>query len=214
MIAPAIVGVARLISGSQSRWVGCEPSTSQRIYFANHTSHLDFVVLWAALPREVRALTRPIAGRDYWDRTRLRRYLAANVFRAVLVDRGGAPAGPDGAADREAKVAAARRTVELTLEGLGTRHSLIIFPEGTRGSGVEVAPFKSGLYYLCLQRPDVELVPTWLDNLNRILPKGEVLPVPLMGSVTFGPPMRLEPGEPKDDFLARVRSALLRLGHG
>ena len=214
MIASTIVGLARLISGPQSRWIVCEPGTRQRIYFANHASHLDFVVLWAALPREVRALTRPVAGRDYWDRTRLRRYLAANVFRAVLVDRGGVPTGSDGAADREAKVAAARRTVELTLRGLGTRHSLIIFPEGTRGGGVEVAPFKSGLYYLCLQRPDVELIPTWLDNLNRILPKGEVLPVPLMASVTFGPPMRLEPGEPKDDFLARARSALLQLGCG
>ena len=215
MIAPLIVALARLISGSQSRWVGCEPSTHQRIYFANHTSHLDFAVLWSALPRELRVLTRPVAGHDYWDRSRLRRYLAVHVFRAVLIERGGAPAGPDGtAADRAAKVAAARRTVDLTAEALGTRHSLIIFPEGTRGSGAEVAPFKSGLYYLCRQRPDVELVPTWLENLNRILPKGEILPVPLMGSVTFGPPMRLETGQQKDEFLARARSALLSLRRG
>lgn len=212
MIASAIVGLARLISGSQARWIGCEPSTRQRIYFANHTSHLDFVVLWAALPREIRGLARPVAGRDYWDRNPLRRHLAVNVFRSVLVDRGGAAGRGDGTvADHEAKVAAARRTVELTAEGLGARHSLIIFPEGTRGSGTEVAPFKSGLYYLCLQRPDVELVPTWLENLNRILPKGEVLPVPLIGSVTFGPPMRLKPAEGKDDFLTRARSALVSL---
>ena len=191
MIAPLIVALARLISGSQSRWVGCEPSRRQRIYFTNHTSHLDFVVLWSALPREVRVLTRPVAGRDYWERNALRRYLAVHVFRAVLVDRGDVASGPDGTtADGAAKVAAARRTVELTAEALGTRHSLIIFPEGTRGSATEVAPFKSGLYHLCRLRPDVELVPTWLENLKRILPKGEILPVPLMGSVTFGPPRR------------------------
>jgi 1-acyl-sn-glycerol-3-phosphate acyltransferase len=211
VIAPAIVGLARLISGSQCRWVGCEPSTRQRVYFANHTSHLDFVVLWSALPHEIRTLTRPVAGRDYWDRTRLRRYLAEHVFRAVLIDRGGSDIA---AWDSAARVVSARRTVDLTAEALGTRHSLIVFPEGTRGSGAAVAAFKSGLYYLSCQRPDVELVPTWLENLNRILPKGEVLPVPLLGSVTFGPPMRAEPGEPKDDFLARARTALLSVRRG
>ncbi|MBI4179155.1 1-acyl-sn-glycerol-3-phosphate acyltransferase [bacterium] len=206
-VALIFVGLARLISGAQARWVGCEPSTRQRIYFANHTSHLDFAVLWSALPREVRALTRPVAGRDYWERTALRRYLAVSVFHAVLVDRGGPP-------DRAPRLAAAQRTVALAAAALGTRHSLIIFPEGTRGSGEHVAPFKAGLYHLCLLRSDVELVPAWLENLNRVLPKGEILPVPVLGSVTFGPPLRLKPGEPKDEFLERTRRALLGLRRG
>ncbi len=206
MIAAAIVGLSRLVTGAQARWIGCEPSTRQRIYIANHTSHLDFVVLWSALPREVRRMTRPVAGRDYWDRTRQRRHLAVNIFRAVLVDRGGH-------ADHESKVASARRTVDHTAAALGTHHSLILFPEGTRGSGENVAEFKSGLYHLCQLRPDVDLVPTWLENLDRILPRGEVLPVPLLASVTFGCPIRLEPGEPKDEFLARARRALLASRH-
>ena len=204
VIASTIVGIARLIAGAEARWLGCAPSSRQRIYLANHTSHVDFVVLWAALPREARVLTRPVAGGDYWERSPLRRYLAVNVFHAVLVDR-------DGHHDREAKIMNAQRTVALTAEALAARHSLIIFPEGTRGSGADLAPFKSGLYHLCRRRPDVELVPTWLDNLHRILPKGEVLPVPLRGSVTFGTPLSLEPGEPKGDFLARARNALLSL---
>jgi len=209
MIAPLIVAIARLLSGAQARWVGCESSFRQRIYFANHTSHLDFVVLWSALPPALRRLTRPVAGRDYWEPNALRRYLAARVFQAVLVDRQGSGSGA--ATDRVAKVEAARRTVETTAQALGTRHSLIVFPEGTRGSGAEPGPFKSGLYHLVQLRPDVELIPAYLENLNRILPKGEVLPVPMMASVTFGAPLRLEPGEACAAFLGRARAALLEL---
>ena len=207
MIAFVIVGIARLLSGSQARWVGCEPSLRQRVYFANHSSHLDFVVLWAALPGPVRRLTRPIAARDYWEPSRIRRYFAVHVFNAGLVTR-----GLEGASsDRAAVVAAATRSVEEAAVALGDRYSLILFPEGTRGAGREVGPFKSGLYYLARMRPDVELVPAYLENLNRILPKGEVLPVPFMGSVSFGAPIALGEHEPRDAFLTRARDALLAL---
>ncbi len=209
MIAPLVVAIARLLGGTQARWVGCDPSLRQRIYFANHTSHLDFVVLWSALPPALRRLTRPVAGRDYWEPNALRRYLAARVFQAVLVDRQGSGGGA--ATDRAARVEAARRTIERTAQALGTQHSLIVFPEGTRGSGGEPGPFKSGLYHLVQLRPDVELVPAYLENLNRILPKGEILPVPMIASVTFGTPLRVEPREACAAFLARARAALLEL---
>jgi 1-acyl-sn-glycerol-3-phosphate acyltransferase len=209
VIAPLIVATARVLSGAQARWTGCAPSDRQRVYFANHTSHLDFVVLWAALPPTVRKLTRPVAARDYWEPNALRRYLAARVFNAVLVDRH--DDATESTRDRAERVAAARRTVERTAEALGSRHSLIVFPEGTRGNGSDVGPFKSGLYHLGQLRPDVELVPAYLEHLNRILPKGEVVPVPLMASVTFGAPLMLAAGESRDDFLARARAALLAL---
>ena len=207
MMAALIVGIARLLSGSQARWVGCEPSLRQRVYFANHSSHLDFVVLWAALPGPVRRLTRPVAARDYWEPNPIKRYFAVHVFNAGLVTRGLEGKGGDHAA----AVAAARRSVEEAAVALGERHSLILFPEGTRGAGREIGPFKSGLYYLARLRPDVELVPAYLENLNRILPKGEVLPVPFMGSVSFGAPLQLGPDEPRDAFLTRARDALLAL---
>jgi 1-acyl-sn-glycerol-3-phosphate acyltransferase len=91
------------------------------------------------------------------------------------------------------------------------RYSIIVFPEGTRGSGEEIAPFKSGLYHLCRQKPELELVPVYLDNMNRILPKGELLPVPMLSRVIFGRPMALEPGEPKPAFLERARAAIREL---
>lgn len=206
IVSTVLAAVARLICGS-ARWEGCEPSGRQRIYFANHTSHLDFPAVWASLPADVRANTHPVAGRDYWDRHACRRYLARRVFRAVLVDRRDASGQPD----RETAVALARRNVERAARALATGASLIIFPEGTRGDGVEMAPFKSGLYHLCRLRPDVELVPVFLENLHRILPKGEALPVPFIGSVTFGRPIRLKRGENKNAFLKRAHRALVEV---
>ena len=187
---------ARVLSGASVRWIDCQPDTCQRIYFANHTSHLDMVLVWSALPTPVRRLTRPVAAKDYWDRGAIRRYVA-KTFDALLVDR------------KEIKVH--QSPVDMMLREIGTTHSLILFPEGGRSAGDQVGEFKSGLYYLSKKRPDLELVPVHIDNMNRILPRGEFLPVPLLSCITFGPPMWLESGESKVNFLTRARQAVQRL---
>jgi 1-acyl-sn-glycerol-3-phosphate acyltransferase len=207
-IASLLAAVARGISGVQVQWAGCEPDERQRIYFANHTSHLDFVVLWSALPSEIRARVRPIAAKDYWDGTPLRRYLAQNVFHAVLLERGSTATKAKNAEDAHF---VGRHLIDEMVEALGSENSLILFPEGTRGTGEKMAPFRSGMYHLAIRRPDVELVPAYLDNLNRILPKGEVLPVPMLSLLTFGKPLQVEPGEDKDAFLERAREAVAGL---
>lgn len=205
--ASVLAAVARGISGVQVQWAGCEPDERQRVYFANHTSHLDFVVLWSALPPEIRAKTRPIAAKDYWEETPLRRYFAQNVFRAVLLDRGSL--AKTKSADEAHFVG--RHLIEEMAEALGRENSLIMFPEGTRGTGEKMGPFRSGLYHLALRRPDAELVPAYLENLNRILPKGEFLPVPMLSLLTFGKPLQVEPGEEKETFLERAREAVASL---
>lgn len=197
-VASLLAFAGKLISGVRVRWVDCLPDTRQRIYFANHTSHFDFIVLWSALPRPVRRLTRPVAAQDYWESGRMRRYLAIRVFNAVLIERRRLEGQHNDA-------------IERMLEAMGDRYSLILFPEGTRGSGGVMAPFRSGLYNLALQRPDVELAPVYLGNLSRVLPKGEFLPAPLGSSVTFGPPMHLREGEEREAFLERARAAVLEL---
>lgn len=178
-------------------WFGCEPSTRQCIYIANHTSHLDFLVLWASLPSGIRAMTRPVAARDYWNASAARRFLAIKVFRALLIDRGGASKGTE--------------VLRPMLEALRQGDSLILFPEGTRGSGEDIAAFKSGIYHLCHRLPGLELTPVSLDNLNRILPKGEVLPVPVLSRVHFGSRMALQEAETKAAFLNRARDAVFAL---
>ena len=197
VVAAGVVGLARVLAGGNVRQIGFTPDERQRIYFANHTSHLDFVIVWSALPKRLRLLTRPVAARDYWE-TGLRRYLALNVFNAVLVDR-------------VRSEATTPNPLDILLDGLGERHSLIIFPEGTRGDGTQLGAFKSGLYRLGRARPDVELVPVYIDNLNRVLPKGEFAPVPMLASVSFGAPMHVGDGEEKADFLDRARNAILEL---
>ena len=203
-IASFLAALARGITGVQVLWAGCEPDERQRIYFANHTSHLDFVVLWSALPSEIRVNARPIAARDYWEETSLRRYLAESVFKAVLVERG---AVPKSKSHDEGKFVG-RSMIEDLAAALGEHNSLILFPEGTRGNGEKIGEFRGGLYHLGLRRPDVELVPAYLENMNRILPKGEYLPVPMLSLLTFGKPIQVEPDENKDAFLERAREAV------
>ena len=189
-----LAGIGRLISGASVRWIGCEPDTCQRVYFANHTSHLDALVLWSALPLAVRELTRPVAAKDYWDGGYVRRYIATRIFDALLIDR------------KQIKVH--NSPIDMMIKAIGDTYSLIVFPEGGRSTGPDVGEFKSGLYHLCKKRPDLELIPVHIDNLTRVLPRGEFLPVPLLSCISFGPPMWLEANERKDDFLRRARDAV------
>ncbi len=192
-----LAALAKFLSGASTRWVECQPDTCQRIYFANHTSHLDALVVWASLPMELRNITRPVAAKDYWDAGAVRRYLATQVFDALLIDR------------TEIKVH--NSPVDLMIREMGDKKSLIVFPEGGRSTTGEIGEFKSGLFYLGKKRPDLELVPVHIDNLNRVLPRGEFLPVPLLSCITFGRPIYLEKGEPKNSFLSRAREAVRRL---
>ena len=202
MMATAIAFACRLVCGTTTEW-RCDPwSDAQRIYFANHSSHLDFVVIWASLPARRRRHVRPVAGLDYWAGNRVRRYVAGEVFRAVLVDRR--------RGRRADVVETAKASVAHLAREMGHEDSLIVFPEGTRSATGEIGAFKSGLYHLSRARPDAELVPVYLENLNRILPKGEALPVPMLSRAIFGPAWRGD-DQPKDEFLGRARRALLDL---
>ncbi len=191
-----LVFLARLITGAQGHWHGCPPKAEQRIYFANHQSHFDWVLLWAALPQDLRATTRPIAARDYWTSSLLKHWITREIFNAVYVSR--------------------QRTddedpLEPLMQALHSGDSLVIFPEGTRGHAADPAPFKAGLYHLAMAFPKVQMVPAWIANVQRVMPKGEVIPVPLLCSVTFGAPLQVLAGEDKGAFLQRARDAVIAL---
>jgi 1-acyl-sn-glycerol-3-phosphate acyltransferase len=188
--------IARLITGAQGHWYGCPPKAEQRIYFANHQSHLDWVLIWAALPHELRATTRPIAARDYWTSSRFKTWLTSEVFHSIYVDR-------QRTQDQD--------PLDPLVDALRNGDSLVIFPEGTRSLKGDPMPFKSGLYHLAEQFPTVPLVPAWIDNVQRVMPKGEVVPVPILCSVTFGAPLQLQADEDKRAFLERARQAVLAL---
>jgi 1-acyl-sn-glycerol-3-phosphate acyltransferase len=190
-----LASLARLITGAQGHWKGCPPTAEQRIYFANHQSHFDWVLIWAALPAELRSRTRPIAARDYWTGSRLKTWLTSAVFNAIYVSRTRSTPDED--------------PLEPLVEALDSGDSVVIFPEGTRSSKGEPQAFKAGLFHLAQQFPQVQLIPTWIDNVQRVMPKGEVVPVPILCTVTFGEPLQLQRGEDKREFLARARAAVL-----
>jgi 1-acyl-sn-glycerol-3-phosphate acyltransferase len=196
--AAAIVLFARAITAVRAIWPESGVPAHRCVYFANHSSHGDFILVWAVLPPRLRQRTRPVAGAEYWLKSSLNRFIGRDVFNAVLIER-----------DRERR---SRDPVETMAEVLDEGSSLILFPEGTRNLTDEaMLPFKSGLYHLAVARPDVDLVPVWINNLNRVMPKGEIVPIPLICTVTFGNALTVAAGESKEDFLARARAALLAL---
>ena len=196
-----IVLGARLLTGVRGIWSGTLPKAEQTLYFANHTSHGDFVLLWATLPADLRSITRPVAGQDYWEASALRKFIGRDVSNALMIrrDGGASPAG-------------ILNPVEQMAQALQAGDSLIMFPEGTRNTGDAVLlPLKSGLYHLALACPQVRLVPVWIENLKRVLPKGTLVPIPLACSVRYGAPLKPNADEDKNAFIARARAAMLKL---
>ena len=192
-----IVLGARLLTGVRALWSGTAPRAEQTLYFANHTSHGDFVLLWATLPADLRSITRPVAAQDYWESSALRQFIGQDVFNSLMICRD-ITTGPN--------------PVQQMTQALLAGDSLIMFPEGTRNTGDDVLlPLKSGLFHLARACPQVRLVPVWIENLKRVLPKGSLVPIPLACSVRYGTPLVLEDGEEKALFMARARAAMLAL---
>ncbi|MDR2881820.1 MAG: 1-acyl-sn-glycerol-3-phosphate acyltransferase [Azoarcus sp.] len=196
ILASLFCGAIRTLTGVRAIWRGAQPETRARVYYANHRSHGDFVLIWAILPPALRVLTRPVAAADYWLRNRLRRYLIQHVFRGVLIDRN-VKRGDD--------------PIGAMLGSLAAGESLIVFPEGTRNQGDSIMPFKPGIHHLAVKRPETEFVPVWIENLGRAMPKGGMMVVPLLCTVTIGTPISLKTGELRADFLSRCQNALLAL---
>ena len=195
-VVTGITLLCRLLVGAYPQWQGCAPSRTQRIYFANHSSHMDAIVLWSSLPSELRSRTRPVAAKDYWEKGVLRRRIAIKELKVVLVDRlHSSHANP----------------LDPLREALQQGDSLIIFPEGTRRPQPLASPFKSGLWRLMREFPEVELIPVYIENLHRAMPKGTLIPIPTICSIRFGAPLPHSVEDGKEEFLERARNAVAEL---
>lgn len=195
MIATILAALTKLFIGAYPYWRNNAPSTRQRIYFANHNSHLDTLAIWSSFSKAFRHQIRPVAAKDYWDKGGLRGLIAKRALNVVMIDRQGGSGDP----------------LEPLYTALEQGDSLLIFPEGTRSDTVEPNEFKAGLYHLAQRYPHVELVPIYLDNTRRSLPKGAFLPLPFTCSVTFGAPLAFDPQQEKAAFLQAARQAVIAL---
>ncbi|AMW78713.1 acyl-phosphate glycerol 3-phosphate acyltransferase [Acinetobacter sp. TGL-Y2] len=189
---------ARLLTGARSIWFGSQPEMKQRIFYANHNSHIDFILLWSSLPHDIRRKTRPVAASDYWMKDRFRRFLIQDTFSGVTIQR-----------KREDQSDPLQPIKDVLAEG----YSIIFFPEGTRNleDDIQLLAFKSGLYHLSKQFPEVEVIPVWISNLKRVMPKGAIIPLPLLSTVIFGAPLDKHQYRDKKEFLEYAQNELLKL---
>lgn len=196
----AISLLVRFLTAVRADWQGIEPTNKQRVYFANHVSNADMPMIWSVFPPSMRKSVRPVAAADYWLKNKLRAFIGPEVFNCVLVDR------------RPEARETGHDPMQNIFDALDDGSSLIIFPEGNRNMTDDpLLPFKAGLYNMGKARPDVDLVPTWIANVTEIMPKGEVIPLPLICTVTFGEPIHVKGRESKDAFLKRAAAALVSL---
>jgi 1-acyl-sn-glycerol-3-phosphate acyltransferase len=198
LCAYALCVFTKALTGARMLWIGCAPTATSRVYYANHNSHGDFALIWACLPDDLRERTRPVAGADYWLKGKLRTFIANRVIRAVLIDR-----------NKETRT---EDPIKQMAEVIDHGDSLIVFPEGTRNTTEEtLLPFKTGIYHLAHARPDAEFVPVWIENTRRVMPKGKLVPLPLLCTLTVGAPITIAADEERDAFVTRTRDALLAL---
>ncbi|MEQ4925061.1 lysophospholipid acyltransferase family protein [Proteus hauseri] len=233
IVSSILVSICRFLTGIRAKQTSPIADNTPCIYYANHSSHLDGLVIWSCLAPTVRPYVHPVAADDYWNKNRLRRYLSRRIFRAVLIPRYATKmAFPESECSTEdngqieltkeqpindASTATQNKVnaLDLMQEILDKGESLIIFPEGTRGNGESIQDFKAGLWHLSRKNPNVQLVPIYLENLNRVLPKGSRLVVPVICSAIFGAPIEsTTEEESKQQFLVRAKSALEELHHG
>ena len=189
---------ARLLTGTRSLWIGCQPVPKQRIYYANHNSHIDFILLWSSLPKKKKKKTKPVAASDYWLKDGFRQFLIQDTFNGVTIRR-----NQQDNTD----------PLQPVKDALEQGYSIIFFPEGTRNlnDDIDLLPFKSGLYNLHKQFPEIEIVPVWISNLRRVMPKGAFIPLPLLSTVCFGCPLEQHLEMDKTSFIDYAQKQLLEL---
>ena len=172
------------------------PARGPAILIANHNSHLDALILMALFPHRLLDRLRPVVAAEYFRRTRLRRWVAFRLLHAIALDRQAC-----GRCD----------ILAPCLRALDDDAILIFFPEGTRGEPGRLAALRVGIAHLAARRPQVPIVPIYLVGTDRVLPKGSVVPVPILCSAVVGPPLGW--GGDRVGFLAAFDDRLRALEH-
>ena len=174
------------------------PPSGPFILIANHSSHLDTVSLLSLFPLNRLRRIRPVAAADYFDRNKVISILSRTLFNILPIAR--------------KHITAGNNPVRQMSAALEAGDSLIIFPEGTRGTGEDLGEFRSGVAHLLEKMPDVCVLPAYLINMGRSLPKGEFLPVPFFCEIRLGWPINIQGN--RREITAVLEAAVRRLKDG
>jgi 1-acyl-sn-glycerol-3-phosphate acyltransferase len=189
----------RIIVGVQFKNRDILKNCKQFVIVANHNSHLDTMSLLSALPAATIHNTHPIAAGDYFGQSPMRAFFTRFFVNAILIPRSRPKEGEQG-----------QDPIQLMIAALDKGHSLILFPEGTRGEPEKLQKFKRGIGILLEQRPDIPYIPAFMRGLGKVLPKGEALLVPFNSVLTFGEPVFCK-GMPVDEIVQSVESSIIKL---
>ena len=180
------------------------------ILAANHSSHLDTVMVYAALPPPLRYLTAPAMSQDFFSalfgkgRPTLKQRLEEACGYTLALTLFNAYPLPQ-------RLSGARRALRYSGELIDAGYSILIYPEGTRTETGELLPFQPGIG-LMARRLGVPVIPVRLQGLFAIYSVHDSWPHTGKVRVRFGSPIRPQPGEPHEAIASRVEAAVRALG--
>ncbi len=164
----------------------------QFILIANHNSHMDTMAIMSAIPSRYIHKVHPIAARDFFGGSLFKKILMRYLVNATLIQR-----------DREDPN---NDPIESMDKMLKKSRSLILFPEGSRGVPGIMTKFKKGLGYLIQRNPEINVIPVYLDNVYKTLPRGKNLILPYNCSIKFGDPIEFKSMEMEDILLSSEKA--------
>lgn len=172
------------------------PQKGPAIIVANHTSHLDTLVLMSLYPLSLISHIRPVAAADYFMKNRWMRFFSKYCMDIIPIDR--------------KTMKAPEVLFKACYKALDHNEILILFPEGTR-SLTEDRDFKlkRGIHIIASQYPSVPITPVILRGLGKALPKGEALFVPFNCDVIIGD--NLPYTEDAQDYLSNLEASYHQL---
>src|SRR5688500_4781748 len=151
----------------------------QFIIVANHNSHLDTMTIMASLPRNVIHKVKPVAAADHFGTTKLKARLSNYFINALLIQR------------KRDKENEENDPIFQMIKALDDGFSLIIFPEGTRGTPEVQQPLKPGVGIILSKRPAVKYIPAYMKGMGKAMPKDDSLIVPHISTLVYGKPTQV-----------------------
>lgn len=167
------------------------PTKPPFLLVANHTSHLDALVLATPLPWRLRDHIFPIAAGDVFFQTPLASAFAAGMLNALPMWR---------------KKCGSHALEQLRRRLLEEPCAYILFPEGTRSRDGQMSAFKPGLGMLVAET-NVPVVPCYLDGCFQALTADQRWPRPRPICLRVGAPLTFAEVANNREGWLRVASA-------